>query len=132
MRVHAHRIHCAHHGKTSPSLSGERGAGSILALSVLATIVATFLLVAPLLHALTVRAKMSGAADAAALAAADVSRGIYPGVPCAIAASVAAANGALLDECRVDGVIVTVRVSAIVLAFTVTASATAGPPNTGE
>jgi secretion/DNA translocation related TadE-like protein len=93
--------------------------------------VATFLLIAPLYRALVVRAEMTGAADAAALAAADVARGIYPGVPCVIAESVAKANGALLDECQVDGVIVTVRVSAWVFVFSVTATATAGPPNTG-
>lgn len=110
---------------------GERGAGSILAVAVLATIMATILLVAPLFRALVTRAEVTGAADAAALAAADVARGILPGVPCIIAASVADANGAVLDECRVEGVIVTVRVSAAVLAFSVTATATAGPPLTG-
>lgn len=111
--------------------NGECGAGSILAVAILATIVATILLVAPLFRVLVIRAQMTGAADAAALAAADVARGILPGVPCVIAASVANANGAVLDECRVDGVIVTVRVSAAVLAFSVTAIATAGPPLTG-
>lgn len=111
---------------------GERGTGSILALAVLATIVSTLLLVAPLCHALVVRAEVAGAADAAALAAADTARGIYPGVPCVIAASVATANGARLSECRVDGVIVTVRASAAVLTFSVTATATAGPPVVGK
>ncbi len=104
----------------------------MLAVAVLAAVVATLLLVAPLCRVLVIRTELSGAADAAALAAADVARGISPGVPCVMAASVATANGALLDECRVDGVIVTVRVSAVVLAFSVTAAATAGPPFTAE
>ena len=73
---------------------------------------------------------MIGVADAAALAAADVARGIFPGVPCAMAASVATSHGALLDKCRVDGVIVTVRVRVASFAFPVTATATAGPPTT--
>lgn len=113
-------------------LRAERGAGSILVVAIIATIVSALLLVAPLCRALVVRAEANGAADAAALAAADVARGLLPGVPCVIAASVATANGAKLDGCRVDGVIVTVRVSVAVLAFSVTAAATAGPPVTGE
>lgn len=125
-------MRCDQYGATNNMrrIREERGAGSILAVAVLATIVSTFLLVAPLCRVLVVRAEVAGAADAAALAAADVARGIYPGVPCVIAASVATANGARLGECRVDGVIVTVRVSVAVLAFSVTAAATAGPPVT--
>lgn len=111
---------------------GDRGAGSLLAVAVLAAMVATLLLIAPLSRVLVIRAEMSGAADAAALAAADVARGIVPGVPCVIAASVATSNGALLDGCWVDGAIVTVRVSTLVYAFRVTATATAGPPATGR
>lgn len=118
--------------RAQPRTGRECGAGSILAIAVLATIVSTLLLVAPLCRALVVRAEAAGAADAAALAAADVARGIYPGVPCVIAASVATANGARLGECRVDGVIVTVRVSVAVLTFSVTAAATAGPPFAGN
>lgn len=110
----------------------DRGAGSILAVAVLATVVATLLLVAPLCRVLVVRAQLSGAADAAALASADVARGIFPGVPCVMASSVAQANGAFLTDCRADGVIVTVRVSDAVLGFTVSATATAGPPVTGK
>ncbi len=109
-------------------LTDERGAGSLLALAVLAAVVATLLLIAPLYRALVLRAEMNGAADAAALAAADVARGISPGTPCVMAATVAAANGALLDECLVDGVIVTVRVNVAILVFSVAATATAGPP----
>lgn len=110
----------------------DRGAGSILAVAVLATIVATIILVAPLCRVLVIRTELGGAADASALAAADVTRGISPGVSCVIAASVATANGAYLDECVVDGAIVTVRVSAVVGAFSVTAAATAGPPFAAE
>ena len=102
-----------------------------MVVAVLATIVATLILVAPLCRTLVIRAELTGAADAAALAGADVARGISPGIPCVIATSVAASNGAFLDECQVDGVIVTVRVSAAVLAFSVTAAATAGPPFAG-
>ena len=107
---------------------GDRGAGSILAVAVLGAIVAALILLVPLGRALVLRSTVVGAADAAALAAADVARGLVPGTPCAVAASVAHANGALLERCGVDGVIVTVRVSDSLLGFPIAATATAGPP----
>ncbi len=110
----------------------ERGAGSILAIALLAAILACLTLVIPFSSALIVRASVIGAADASALAAADVAVGIVPGIPCATAASVATANRAHLQECQVDGVIVTVRVSAAILGFPVTATATAGPAEAGH
>lgn len=111
-------------------VEGQRGAGSILVVAILAMIMGALLVVAPLCRALVIRAEMTGVADAAALAAADVARGISPGVPCVVAASVATSHGALLDKCRVDGVIVTVRVRAVSFVLPVTATATAGPPAT--
>lgn len=105
----------------------ECGAGSILAISLIAAIVVCFTLIVPLSAALVVRTRVTGAADASALAAADVAIGIVPGIPCTTAASVAQANMAELRECRADGVIVTVRVSAAIFGFPVSAAATAGP-----
>ena len=109
-------------------MNSDRGAGSILAVGLIAAILGAVLLLVPLYCALVVRSRLTGAADAAALAAADVAIGIAPGVPCRVAASVARANGATMAGCRADGVIVTVRVSVVVLGFPVSASATAGPP----
>lgn len=106
----------------------ERGAGSILAVGLVAAVLGVLLLFVPLSGALLTRSRLAGAADAAALAAADVAIGIAPGIPCRVAASVARANGATMADCRADGVIVTVRVSVAVLGFPVSATATAGPP----
>lgn len=78
--------------------------------------------------ALSVRQAVAGAADAAALAAADVASGLLPGFPCAQAERVAEANGATLEACHVDGLIATVSVGSSVLGIPVTAGATAGPP----
>jgi len=105
----------------------QRGAGSILAIGLLAAILACIALAIPLCSALIVRSRVVGAADASALAAADVAVGIVPGIPCAVAASLATANRARLQECQVDGVIVTVRVSTEIFGFPVAATATAGP-----
>jgi hypothetical protein len=95
---------------------------------VIASVVAVTLGLTPLYRVLVVERETAASADAAALAAADVAVGIVPGVPCELAASVAGANDTRLDACELEGVIVTVRVSASVLGFTVPATATAGPP----
>ena len=85
-------------------------------------------LVLPLYLALSTRQAAAGAADAAALAAADTASGLLPGYPCESAGRVAAANGFSLDGCSLDGLVATVRVSAQVLGVAVGAAASAGPP----
>jgi secretion/DNA translocation related TadE-like protein len=122
--------------KTPNPARDERGSGSALGLAVIATTIALMLLVVPLYTVFAARARASAAADAAALAAADVAIGILPGSPCSLAASVAEANGAVLTECRPDGVIVTVRVSVGlpdggIAGLEVQETATAGPPGSG-
>jgi secretion/DNA translocation related TadE-like protein len=112
--------------------NADAGAGSILAIAIIGAILACISLVFPLCTVLVARASVTGAADAAALAAADVAIGILPGIPCAVASSVAEANDANLQECLADGVIVTVRVSTVIFGFPVTSSATAGPASTGR
>jgi len=72
--------------------------------------------------------RLAGAADAAALAAADTASGAVSGDPCGRAGEIAAASGASLEACAVDGLIATVTVSGPFGALAVTASARAGPP----
>lgn len=72
--------------------------------------------------------RVAGAADAAALAAADAASGAVLGVPCERAAQVAAAAGASVGSCEVDGLIATVSVSAPWGALPAVATARAGPP----
>lgn len=106
----------------------ERGAGSILVVAIMAATLMLVMLSAPLYRGVANKHVATGAADAAALAAADVAIGIVAGSPCDRAASVAAANGARMRDCIVDGVIATVTVTAGSAALAATASATAGPP----
>lgn len=77
--------------------------------------------------ALATRHSVTAAADAAALAAADVAAGAVAGYPCETAGSVAAANGSALVSCELDGLVVTVVASRVLLGIPVTAAATAGP-----
>jgi secretion/DNA translocation related TadE-like protein len=109
-------------------VTDERGSGSILGVAVIAAVLALSLAVVPLYGVLLAKRQAAVAADLVALAAADVAVGATPGFPCRAAASVARANNVALRGCRLEGVIVTVRVSASVLGFTVPGIATAGPP----
>jgi secretion/DNA translocation related TadE-like protein len=109
-------------------MSDENGSGSVLGLAIAASAIATLGLLVPLYSGLGIRESVAEAADASALAAADVAAGAFPGVPCDVAARAAAANHAVLEECEVDGLVVTVRTSAGFLGLTLAANATAGPP----
>ncbi|WP_349899573.1 Rv3654c family TadE-like protein [Parafrigoribacterium soli] len=105
----------------------DHGSGSILAVAIVAAMLALLVMSVPLYVVLSAKQRAASAADAAALAASSVALGIVPGAPCAAAASVSAANGAMLQRCAPDGAIVTVRVSVFALGFEVPATATAGP-----
>jgi len=102
--------------------------GSVATTAVAAGLLALTGTALPAYGALAARQAVAGAADAAALAAADVAVGILPGSPCEAAAAVAGANRAALTSCAADGLIVTVTVSRTLLGIPVTATATAGPP----
>lgn len=106
----------------------DGGAGTIIVLGVVAATAGLALLAAPVAGISILRHRATVAADAAALAAADVLVGIVPGRPCALAETLAAANGAALEACVPDGLIVTVRVGIGNGFVPVTALATAGPP----
>ncbi|WP_167044614.1 Rv3654c family TadE-like protein [Salinibacterium sp. ZJ454] len=108
-------------------MSSERGAGTVLGLAVIAALIGLASLMLPVSVALVAKQRVTGAADATALAAADVATGLVAGYPCEVAASVAAANGTALAACQLDGLVATVRVSATVGVLPVSASATAGP-----
>jgi secretion/DNA translocation related TadE-like protein len=106
----------------------EGGSGSVLGVALIGAIVGLLFAVAPLYAVLAARSNVASAADAAALAAADARVGVTTGFPCERAAEVAAANGATLTECEVDGLIATVSVGVTILGFEYESTATAGPP----
>ena len=83
----------------------------------------------PLFAALVVGQAVQGAADAAALAAADTASGVVAGVPCAAAAEAARLNGASVTVCTVEGLIASVTAVRGYLVFELGARARAGPPD---
>ncbi len=111
-----------------PRGTGETGAATVIMVGLIAAIVALTSMALPLYSVLVVRQSVAAAADAAALAAADVAVGRAAGTPCEVAARVAAANGASVTSCELDGLVATVTAARPVLGFAVTATATAGPP----
>lgn len=109
-------------------LSNERGSGTVLSVAVLAGILAIVGMVIPVSLALAVKQRVVGAADAAALAAADTASGFASGIPCDAATKAARLNGAELSECDIEGLVATVTARAGYLGLEVSVSARAGPP----
>ncbi|TFD91160.1 helicase [Cryobacterium lactosi] len=105
----------------------ERGSGSVLVVALLGALVTLTAVLVPVLALLPTHQSVQGAADAAALAAADVASGLMPGVPCETAARAAELNGARLAACTVDGLIATVAVARTVGVFPLSSRARAGP-----
>ena len=98
-------------------VADDSGAASVVALGLVGAIVALAALLAPVLGVFVATQRVANAADAAALAAADATSGVVPGVPCDLAADVAARNGATLTACedrrtggRRDGAVDAVRI----------------------
>lgn len=108
--------------------AADAGAGTVSALGAATTVLGLALLLAPVADIAVVRHRVAAAADAAALAAADVVSGLAAGEPCATAARVAAAGGASLPRCEVDGLVVTVAAAAATAFGQIAVAATAGPP----
>lgn len=100
----------------------------MLAIAIVAAIALVSVSVVGLGAGLAARQRVLAAADAAALAAADAASGAVAGDPCPVAAQVATADGAHLDACDADGLVLTVAVSASVVGIPISARATAGPP----
>lgn len=105
----------------------DTGSGSVLAIAVIAALLMMAALLMTLVTALSARHQLQGAAEAAALAGADVAAGFLGGYPCLAAARVAAGNGVELADCDVADAIVSVQAHRVVLGVDVTVAARAGP-----
>ena len=101
----------------------------MLAVGIVGAVVALTALVVPAAATFVVSQRAANAADAAALAAADAASGAVAGIPCELAAQVAARNGgAMVTACEVDGAVATVAASIDALGVALSATARAGPP----
>lgn len=114
-------------GTKRPGRSSDRGSGSLLAIALGAAIALVAAAVVPLYIGMAIRQRVIGAADAAALAAADVASGRIPGFPCDVASRVAAANRVSLFRCELDGSVVLVGTGTEILGVSLSAESRAGP-----
>jgi secretion/DNA translocation related TadE-like protein len=89
-------------------------------------LIVTFLLI-PLLVGFVVQQRVQGAADIAALAAADTASGRQPGNPCQTAEVLVSRSDYFLQECRLDGLISRVIVTTNFGPFELLARSRAGP-----
>lgn len=105
-------------------------AGTALASAVIAVTATLSVGLAAVGGASAASQRVASAADAAALAASDVSMGaVTAEAPaCAVAARVAEAHGADLSSCVLEGAVATTEVRAAYAGVTVVARARAGPP----
>ena len=109
------------------SFCGDAGSGTMLTLGIGASfLIVTFLLV-PLLGGFVIHQRAQGAADLAALAAADVASGRQPGNPCVTAEILVGGAGFSMRECRLEQLISRVTVTTNFGPFEVVARARAGP-----
>lgn len=110
------------------TVAGDDGAGSVLVVMLVASVLLLTALALPLNQALTMRQRVANAADAGALAAADTASGLSAGYPCDNAAEAATLNGAHLGECVIDAMEARVTAVGLVLGVKVIVEARAGPP----
>lgn len=109
----------------------ERGAGTVLALTLGAVVMALLVGLLVLAQAQVLASRAASAADLAALAAADAARGLRSGDPCAVASHVAGRHDATLASCTVVGGEVVEVATELAYPFdwgVATGRARAGPP----
>ncbi|MGM1029820.1 MAG: Rv3654c family TadE-like protein [Actinomycetota bacterium] len=113
------------------SLRDERGSGAAVALAIATAALLLGMLVVGAGTASIAQSRAAAAADAAALGAADALAGYADGSPCALAQAIAAASGARLADCLLDGLEAHVTTAVPVGPLTASATAIAGPSAVG-
>jgi secretion/DNA translocation related TadE-like protein len=100
----------------------------VVAAAIIGVVCSVTIAVAAAAGVLVERHRLTGATDAAALAAADAAAGVVPGVPCDEAERVAEANRVRIVTCLVTGADAEVEATSAVGAYAIRASARAGQP----
>ena len=80
----------------------ERGAGSVLAIGIIAGLATASTAAVAIIDLLTTASRVQRSADLAALATSDVSMGVVPGQPCDVARAAVRHSGFHLAHCLVS------------------------------
>jgi secretion/DNA translocation related TadE-like protein len=113
--------------QSSGSITNDRGAGAILALSVLIFIFGLFTVAAVFGTQMLAFTRIQATTETIALAAADALRGVSSGNPCIVAKDIASDNQIVLERCRIVGFEVFIETSVETFGFVLSARARAGP-----
>ena len=109
------------------SVTNDRGAGTILALSVLIFIFGLFTVAAVFGTQMLAFTRVQATTETIALAAADALRGVSSGNPCIVAKDIASDSQIVLERCRIVGFEVFIETSVETFGFVLSARARAGP-----
>lgn len=91
-------------------LVGERGAGTVLALGLVAAVVGVLLIMFSVTNRFLEQARLSSLADRAAIAGADALRGLLAGYPCKEAGFLVNREGASMVSCTISSMDVLVEI----------------------
>jgi secretion/DNA translocation related TadE-like protein len=108
------------------------GSATILGLGLVVGLVAAWLAANLAVNALVSAQKLGVEADLAAIAAADVARGLATGEPCQAAGRIAHIYMVSLDSCRIVGFESFIRLHSVSAGLTLEATSRAGPPGRGN
>jgi len=109
------------------SLSDQSGAGTVLAASLLGVSVLTIALGQTAFSIAYAKMQNQSIADEIAIASSDSERGLSGGFACEVATSLANRNKVTLDECRIVGFDLFIRIHSNALGMAIEAKARAGP-----
>ena len=108
-------------------MKNDRGAGTILAISILIIFFALFAASSLVSTHLLGFTRLQAATDSIALASADALRGVSTGNPCIVAKDIASNSQVVLERCRIVGFEVFIETSLETLGLVHKARARAGP-----
>ena len=109
------------------AMKNDRGAGTILAISILIIFFALFAASSLVSMQLLGFTRLQATTDSIALASADALRGVSTGNPCIVAKDIARNSQVVLERCRIVGFEVFIETSLETLGLVHEARARAGP-----
>lgn len=109
------------------AVKNDRGAGTILAISILIVFFSLFAASSLVSTQLLGFTRLQATTDSIALASADALRGVSTGNPCIVAKDIASNSQVVLERCRIVGFEVFIETSLDTLGLVHKARARAGP-----